>query len=151
MDELKGKIIRSLTLGTMNVPASRGGLEALIQLGAYAGKSMNPEEHYHLLSMIAQELIKAKQSLPNGIDDFVLKVLSGKLKPPSGPKWGQNLYRDAAIQVAVKQAVDYGLAVYRNDTSKPESACDLVSECLEELGIKLSYQGVAKIWRVAHT
>jgi hypothetical protein len=146
MDELRVSIVSYLKGCNEDKPLEDGSLKILKRLGVYAGETMKPEHTYHFMAAISRELIMAGEPLPKGLDEFLLKVLSGEVRPPPGPPSLQKLKRDVVIELAVKMAVNAGLSASRNDSSDPTSACDLVSDCLKEVGIKLGYKAVVKIW-----
>jgi hypothetical protein len=87
---------------------------------------------------------------PEDLSQFAYDVLHGRWKCPkrSGKAPWADTWRNTRIVVAVVHALrhDPTLNPTRNDAGEPESACDIVSECPKQIGIKLSYKRVAELW-----
>lgn len=89
--------------------------------------------------------------LPEDLAWFAYHVMNGKKSRPRkrGQERSKNVWRNARIIMAVRHALhaDPSLKATRNDATVADSACDIVSECLQEIGFNLSYKTVADIWR----
>jgi hypothetical protein len=89
-------------------------------------------------------------TMPPILRDYIIDRLRPEDIPAQpgqrGRKAHTNLHRDRAIVSAVAQLVACGFHATRNDASELECACSIVADCLNELDVKLSYDGVAKVW-----
>jgi hypothetical protein len=89
-----------------------------------------------------------------GIADKSLRdYICGRLMlgaPQPTPKKGRsaekNRWRDVCIQGWLIPPLLPGFPATRNEATKTESACSIVSKALKNIGIKLSEKGVANVW-----
>ena len=89
--------------------------------------------------------------LPEDLAWFAHEVMCGKKTRPRkrGQEPSKNVWRNTRIIFAVHHALreDPSLHATRNEATNAESACDIVAECLQEIGFNLKYKTVADIWR----
>jgi hypothetical protein len=104
-----------------------------------------------VLREIACGFIAKRCVMPPILGDYLVHRLSDDFPTRPGQrgrKRDTNLYRDLAIVRAVAEVVARGFhATRNNDGSEHKCACSIVSDCLDSLGVKISYDGVAKVWR----
>lgn len=91
--------------------------------------------------------------LPQPLAEFMFEVLHGTRSKPT--KRGRSRYSKylglrnnvliKAVQCAI--AAESNLCATRNAASNQDSACDVVSECLADFNIHLSYDAIERIWK----
>ena len=106
---------------------------------------------WRALHILAAELLRKREPLPDTLADWLADVLEGRRTKPKrkpGKSWDANAGRDMWIAYSVGILLVLGMSPTRNDASSHESACDVVSEVLSRrLNQSLSYHAVVSIWR----
>lgn len=94
-------------------------------------------------SFLVEMLTAEGSPIPVPLAAFIACAHRGEARRPPAPK--RKPSRDYIISMAVRIAVDGPLHIYRNSASPTLCACDLVSDCLVEIGDPLTYDGVARV------
>lgn len=108
---------------------------------------------YDACFRMVEAFMALNRALPATLARFVLDVLQGKISRPTKNKQGGRPSkgdRDAAIIKAVAYTEARGIKPTRNTEGSPTSGCDIVSQCLVDLGEPISYEGVKSVWRRRH-
>lgn len=122
---------------------------SLIALQVFEWSALRDPVSWRACEILATAFIEADAPLPAPLKSFTLKALRGEIikpTPPRGPNRYKNYWRYQEIADAVFVAMDAGLNAFRNAESETISACDVVAECLRDYRIKLTYDGVKKIY-----
>jgi hypothetical protein len=89
------------------------------------------------------------KKLPDDVRRYLRRLVCGESK--TLPKRGRprNAFRDQMLVEMIEHIqLRYGINPTRNrETYDRYSGCDIVSQSLGELGIKLKYEGVEEVWR----
>ena len=106
-------------------------------------------DYWDALHVVAAELLRNREVLPNTLADWVADVLEGaRTKPKQKP--GKRRYANGARDSWTGYAIDIlwtlDFAPTRNQASPARSGCDVLAEHLN-----LSYEAVASIWRRQRT
>ena len=101
-----------------------------------------------LLCDAAAEFIEEGKQLPQGLRAYIVEVLR---KPDDTPKKrGQdpfaNYPRNFDIACTIANVVSMGFKATRNQATEAESACSIVQQALERVGVHMSEANVEKIW-----
>ena len=116
-------------------------------------KNVNEDyEAFDKLRRYCSTLIRKNSSIPSALKEWLTSYLDEVYIPPKrkkgAPKKGSeiNMFLPRLIQ---RIAREFNLTASRNDASKPNSACDAVSEAINQLPIKQrlkisSYDALAK-------
>lgn len=150
--EDRRRILVLLALADLRAPAERRADVARAWIEHLNRKEDNwiSAVGYDYCASLAREFVAAGQPLPHPLDQFMLDVLDGRIsRAERGPRKHLLDHRDAAILSAIYAALHTRgdpISATRNEASNPNSACDLVRECLERFGIFLSYRAVADVW-----
>ena len=113
-------------------------------------ESQSNDVSLQALQQVLRSFRRDSTSVPPEVLEWALDVADGTLGSPRvgrGRKSSANRVRDDLIAQTVQNLVSCGLTATRNETTAPRSACDAVSKALSAHGTKLSYHGVAKVWR----
>ena len=120
-------------------------------LGNWIFASERDFDYWIALRMVAAELLRNHEPLPDALADWLAEVLEGKRTKPGrkpGKSWYAHNSRDIWIGYAVSMLSILGMSPTRNEASPHESACDAVSQVVgERLSQSLSYAAVVSIWR----
>lgn len=111
------------------------------------------QNDYDLCTLLVETCANLHRPLPSPLAQFVLDVLYGKISRPTKNKQGGRPSkggRDVAIIKAVAYTEARGIKPTRNTEGSPTSGCDIVSQCLVDLGEPISYEGVKSVWRRRH-
>jgi len=105
---------------------------------------------YSALALFAIRSLEREYRLCAPLRGFVIEVLSGDRKPPSGRGARRtHPFRDLFISFVLDDLVAQGgLHPTRNDATEPGmSACDIVAEAMRALGRQpASYDAIKRIW-----
>ncbi|MBS1300772.1 hypothetical protein [Loktanella sp. SALINAS62] len=88
--------------------------------------------------------ISGGRPLPKQLREWASKRIvywfTGMKKPPSIKSFPKDFYRRYTIYLAIHVVADiYSLPISRNDGSPEHSACDVVSDALDKMGLQYSY------------
>ena len=112
--------------------------------------SRSSDVSFQALQQVVRSLRRDPKPFPPEVKEWALDVADGTLEAPNrgrGRKSSANRVRDDLVAQTVQNLVRCGLTATRNEATAPRSACDAVSKALSAHGTKLSYHGVAKVWR----
>jgi hypothetical protein len=99
--------------------------------------------------LIAECMLTRGERLPVPLVGFALDAMRAKKRRPSqrDETRYKNLGRDYVIRMAVFVAKKHGLKPTRNESTRGRvTGCQVVAECLTELGIPIKSATVAKVW-----
>ena len=117
-------------------------------------ESRNDKSSWDALNLIAQEMIRTGEALPEKLAEWTADVLadqSAKRRHKSRPRPGQGGHATAGRDWNIYFLIDrlhtkWNVKPTRNDASPPVSACDIVAAATE-----LPYGTVARAWdRCSH-
>ena len=112
--------------------------------------SRSSDLSFQALQQVVRSLRRDLKPIPSEVKEWALDVADGTQEAPNrgrGRKSSANRVRDDLVARTVRNLVSCGLTATRNEATAPKSACDAVSKALSAHGLKLSYHGVAKVWR----
>ena len=117
--------------------------------------SEKEHDYWEALCLITARLLRENDPLDDDLRLWLADVMDGKRKPPKrkpGKRPYANVGRDIHIRTAITILEGLGLQPTRNvESTRRESACDVVAAVLAEHGHSLSYQAIATIWTDAKT
>lgn len=119
---------------------------------ALVAESEHDPEFYDACVALFEFHTQENEPLPAPLAVFVLDVLRGKrARPTTRGRKKKNRLRDRAIRYAVQIAftVEPTLAVYSSEKRDGEvdSACEIVADCLNEMGEMITLENVKQIWK----
>ena len=120
--------------------------------GVLIEDSRSSDVSFRALQQVVRSLRRDLKPLPSEVKEWALDVADGTREDPNrgrGRKSSANRVRDDLVARTVQNLVSCGLTATRNEATAPKSACDVVSKALSAHGTKLSYHGVAKVWRAS--
>ena len=85
--------------------------------------------------------------LHNDLHKLAAHAMLGTYRRPTTKGRPKKTIRDQHIAYAILFTASAGLTPTRNETSDPNSACDLIAEELLDHGVALSYSAVETIWK----
>lgn len=156
---LLGNPIERRPDGTLRVPLGHDEAQRLALFaespvcGWLVQNAARDQNGYDLCTLLVETYANLHRPLPSPLAQFVLDVLYGKISRPTKNKQGGRPSkgdRDAAIIKAVAYTEARGIKPTRNTEGSPTSGCDIVSQCLVDLGEPISYEGVKSVWRRRH-
>jgi hypothetical protein len=103
----------------------------------------------YVLYDVAAKFVESGRSLPERLRAYIVGVLSSAASAQHVRR-GRNPYakhpRNFDIALAVREVVVLGFRPTRNAATEAASACSIVKQALETLGIHMTEKNVEKIW-----
>ena len=111
-------------------------------------KSKTSPEAFDSLRYAIAVYILDEKPLPDALREWLVRFLQGKIATPVRQRGRKSSsMMQIHIMWAVQAVVEKGFSATRNDTSDPQSACDIVASALCQAGYSpMAYEGVKKIW-----
>lgn len=106
-------------------------------------------DYWDALHVLAAELLRNGERLPDALANWLAEVLEGKRRRPKqkpGRRWYANGARDSWTGYAIGILWTLGIRPTRNQASPAQSGCDVLANHLN-----LSYEAVASIWAKQRT
>lgn len=130
------------------IPEAPAILRAFIEALNQSDPDWIDKADYDFVVEWGKHFIRNGEPLPPPLDQAVVEILDRKRTRKAKGKPAKHGLRNGSIAYAIWLATEAGLHAYRNEASECDSAIDVVSEVLKELGFeKMSYHAVAEIWR----
>jgi hypothetical protein len=99
---------------------------------------------------IAANFVDEGCVLPEGLRQYIVDLLLGIETATPAIRRGRahyaNFERDFKIACVIRHIVDRGFRPTRNNATENESACSIVKQALQRLGLHLTEGAVVKIW-----
>lgn len=120
------------------------------QVALYVRESESSMLAWEGCIQFVERYISNSRPIPKPLAKFVITGLRDSKSRPTrrGRSKYTNMQRNFLLIRSIRLALeaDPEMNPTRNEASTTTSACDLVADCLKELGVYIEYTTVAKVW-----